>query len=96
MVKRTGGARRKTRHKLKKHIRTRGKISIKKYFQSFNIGERVCLKAESAYQRGMYPLKHHGKQGIVEGKQGKCYLIKFKDGGKDKIFIVHPLHLEKR
>ncbi|MBW3021882.1 hypothetical protein KY328_03110 [Candidatus Woesearchaeota archaeon] len=36
MVKRIGGARRKTRSKMKKPVRRKGKISITKYFQEFN------------------------------------------------------------
>jgi len=47
--------------------------------QSFKIGDKVLLKAEPAYQKAMYFPRYHGKIGIVQGKQGKCYIIKIKD-----------------
>ena len=42
-MKRTGGLRRKTRHKLKKNVRTKGKISLRRFFQRFNEGDKVYL-----------------------------------------------------
>ena len=92
-MKRTGGIRRKTRGKLRKNIRQKGKISIRKYFQKFEIGDKVIFKAEPAVQKGMYHPRFHGKVGIVTGKTGKCYDIKIKDGKKEKLFKVHPIHL---
>ncbi len=95
MVKRTGGFRYKTRQKLRKLIRTRGKISIRNYFQKFNINDRVQLTAEPSIHKGMYHPRFHGKSGIVMGKQGNCYKILVKDGSKDKTFIIHPIHLKR-
>lgn len=95
MAKRIGGFRRKTRNKLKKSLRDKGKISINKYFQEFKIGEKVLLKAEPAIQKGMYFPRFHSKTGLVKGKKGSCYEIIIKDGGKAKMLIVHPIHLQK-
>jgi large subunit ribosomal protein L21e len=95
MSKRIGGFRRKTRNKLKKSLRDKGKISINKYFQEFKIGEKVVLKAEPAIQKGMYFPRFHSKTGLVKGKKGSCYEIIIKDGGKAKMLIVHPIHLQK-
>ena len=95
MVKRTGGLRRKTRYKFKKQKRNRGKISITKYFQSFNSGDKVYLGVESAVQKGMYYPHFMGKSGIVKGKRGRCYEISINDMGKEKTLIVHPVHLRK-
>lgn len=94
MPKRMGSFRKKTRHKLAKY--ERGKISIKKYLQKLNLGDKVCLKAEPAIQHGMYNPRFHGKFGTVVGKQGDCYIIQLMDKHKEKSFIVHPVHLEKR
>ena len=63
-----GKFRRKTRSKLKKSIKTRGKISINNYLQSFKPEEKVLLKAEPAVQKGMYFPRFHGKVGVVKGK----------------------------
>ena len=95
MSKRIGGFRRKTRNKLKKSLRDKGKININKYFQEFKIGEKVVLKAEPAIQKGMYFPRFHSKTGLVKGKKGSCYEIIIKDGGKAKMLIVHPIHLQK-
>lgn len=93
MVKRVGSFRRKSRHKLKKNRALRGVIRIKDYFQKFEIGDKVCLKAEPSIQKGMYFPRFHGKVGQVIKKQGRCYKIHIKDGSKSKTLIVHPVHL---
>ena len=95
MAKRKGKFRRKSRSKLKKNIRKKGKISIKKYFQKFKDGEKVYLKAEPAIQKGMFYPKYIGKSGIIKGKKGNCYQVLVKDKNKQKILIVHPIHLKK-
>ncbi len=95
MVKRIGGLRRKTRAKMSKNYRDKGKVSIRNFLQQFNTGEKVILKAEPAYQLGMYFPRFHGKQGIIHGKQGACYQVIVKDGDKEKTLIIHPVHLRK-
>jgi len=94
MVRRLDGARKKSRHKMQKPRRAKGKISITSYFQEFNEGEKVVLKAEPAYQKGIYPLKFHGKTGLVMRRRGACYELAVSDG-KGKTVIVHPVHLKK-
>ncbi|MBT4540267.1 50S ribosomal protein L21e [Candidatus Woesearchaeota archaeon] len=95
MTKRIGGGRRKTRAKFRKNIRQKGKMSLTKYFQKFEEGDRIKLIAESAIQKGIYHRRFHGKSGIVTGKRGHCYKIDIKDGNKPKEVIVHPVHLAR-
>jgi len=95
MVTRTGGFRRKTRHKLKKNIRVRGKISLTRFFQTFTIGDKVVLNAEPGYQKGMYFPRFHGNMGTILKKIGTCYEVTIKDQNKFKTVIVHPVHLTK-
>ena len=95
MVKRIGGLRRKTRYKFKKDRRRKGKISITRYFQSFNAGDRVYLSLEPAVQKGMYYPPFMGKTGIIKGKRGRCYEVTINDIGKEKTLIVHPVHLKR-
>ncbi|MBT5022749.1 50S ribosomal protein L21e [Candidatus Woesearchaeota archaeon] len=95
MVSRVGGARRKTRNKFKKPIRRKGKISISKFFQKMEEGDKVQLLAETAYQKGMYFRRFHGKTGVVKCTRGKCYEIMIKDINKEKTLVVHPVHLKK-
>jgi len=95
MAQRTGGFRRKTRSKLKKNVRRKGKISLSKYFQNFDENDKVRLIAEPAVQKGMYFPRFHNKAGIIKGKKGVCYQVMIKDGGKEKVLIVHPVHLRR-
>ncbi len=93
MVKRLDGARKRSRHKMKKALGSKGKISLTNYFQEFKTGDRAVLKAEPAYQKGSYPLKFHGRICVVGDRRGKCYEVLIADGGKKKTLLVHPVHL---
>ena len=95
MSRRTGGMRRKSRYKLRKEIRQKGKISLRNYFQKFNDGDKVYLKSEPAVQKGMYHPRFMGKVGKIDGKRGNCYKVCINDVTKEKILIIHPVHLEK-
>ncbi len=94
-MKHHGGFRRKTRSKLKKSYKEKGKLSLRKFFQEFKQGERVILKADPSYQKGMYYPRYHGKQGLILNKKGSCYELLIKDGKKEKMLIVHPIHLKR-
>ena len=94
-MKRIGGFRRKSRRKFTKSKRTKGKISISRYFQKFIIGEKVLLTVEPAVQKGMYNPRFMNRPGTVKGLQGKCYKVRISDLGKEKTLIVHPIHLKK-
>lgn len=76
-------------------MRRKGKISLSKYFQVLEIGQKVQLGAEPAVQKGMYWPRFYGKIGIVKAKKGNCYEILIKDKKKEKILIIHPTHLKK-
>ncbi|MBS3121276.1 50S ribosomal protein L21e [Candidatus Woesearchaeota archaeon] len=95
MTKRIGGARRKTRHIFMKSYKKKGKLSLTKYFQSFEVKDRVKLMTESSVQNGMYNRRFHGKMGNIIGKRGECYKVELYDGEKRKVLIVHPVHLTK-
>lgn len=95
MTKRIGGFRRKTRHKLSKSVRTKGKLSLRNYFQTFKTGDRVCLVGEPSIHEGMYFPRFNGHAGKVVGTQGRCYLVEISDFGMMKKLIVHPVHLKR-
>jgi ribosomal protein L21E len=92
-MKKIGTSRRKSRHMLKKNVRTKGKISISKFMQTFNAGDKVSLKTEPAYQKGIFFHRFHGKTGIIQEKRGRCYVVKVSDLGAEKTVVVHPVHL---
>ena len=89
-----GGSKRKARYKIRKERRQKGKISISRFMQSFDPGQRVSLSIEPSYHKGAYHLQYVGKAGIVKGMRGKCYEVTIKDGGKEKLLIIHPIHLK--
>lgn len=95
MSSRIGGLKRKSRHKLKKEVKNKGKISTSKYMQKFEIGKKVYLHIEPAVQKGIYPTKFMGKIGIIEKEAGNCYNVLIKDGKKEKTLVIHPAHLKK-
>lgn len=95
MVQRVGGFRRKTRYKLSKDIRSKGKISLTNYFQKFNENDKVKLLANPSVQKGMYFPRFHGKFGLIKEKRGSSYIVQIKDGNKQKSLVVHPIHLKK-
>jgi len=95
MVARKGkGLRRKTRYKLSKHIREKGKIKIKKWLQRFNPGDYVNIKIDPSVHVGMPHPRFHGRTGKVLKARGKCYEVLIKDGDKEKLIIAHPVHLK--
>lgn len=95
MVIRIGGMRRKSRYKLKKEIRRRGKISFSRYFQRFDSGDRVNLVLEPSVHEGMFHARFFNKAGIIKSKRGFCYEVTINDRGKEKDLIIHPVHLKK-
>ncbi len=95
MASRIGGSRRKSRHKCRKKVRQSGKVSITKYLQKFKLGDQVYLDIEPAVQKGLYSLRFMGKTGIIKKQSGNCYGVSVKDGGKEKLLVVHPIHLRK-
>ncbi len=78
----------------RKEIRTRGKISLSKYFQKFKEGDNVAVKRDISLNVN-FPKRLQGKTGIVGGKRGKSYLVKIKDINKEKEFLIEPIHLKK-
>ena len=76
----------------KKQFKSKGKIRLSKYFQDFEKGERVAVIKELALQP-RFPQKLQGRTGIIDGKRGSSYILKIKDLNKEKIYIIHPVHL---
>ena len=95
MAKRSGSLRSKTRYKFQKAPSERGKISIRKYLQKFQNGDKVLLSLDPSVHKGMYYRRYHGKIGVIKQKRGFCYETLIKDNNKEKLLIIHPIHLIK-
>ena len=94
--KRIGGYRRRTRYKLRKNVKERGKLSLRRYFQSYTDGDKVKLSMDSSIHKGVFHPRYNGKVGVVVGKEGECYNIVIKDINKEKVVLVHPIHMRKQ
>ena len=90
MAKRSHGYRNKTRHKMTK----RGVTPITRYLQSFAEGTRVVIEIDPAIHHGHPHPRYHGRNGVVQGKQGDAYLVDILDGDKPKTLIALPVHLK--
>ncbi|MEK6934575.1 MAG: 50S ribosomal protein L21e [Nanoarchaeota archaeon] len=95
MTKRTGKSRRKTRYKFSKKSGEKGKVNIGKYLQSFEEGDKVLLKLDPSVHKGLYFRRHHGKVGVIKRRRGFCYETSVKENNKEKLLIIHPIHLTK-
>ncbi|MCA9486319.1 50S ribosomal protein L21e [Candidatus Woesearchaeota archaeon] len=94
-MKRIGGFRRKSRYKMQKKVSEMGKVPIGRFLQEFEEGQKVLLKAYPSYHKGLFCLRFYGRIADVTGKQGDCYKVSLRDGGKQKTFVVHPVHMLK-
>lgn len=93
MVQRIGGMRRKSRHKFRRKLAERGKLSLTKYFQKFEVGDKVVLKGDSIVQKSLYHPRFHSRMGVIKGKKGRCYEVEITDQGKKKTIVTLPIHL---
>jgi large subunit ribosomal protein L21e len=78
----------------KKLVRTRGKLQFSRYFQELNEGDFVAISREQSVPVN-FEKRIQGLTGIVEGKRGKVYIVKIKEGNKEKRILVEPIHLKK-
>lgn len=95
MVKASKGPRRRTRAKLRKKVRDKGKIKIRRYLQKFKKGEKVVIKPEHSVQKGLPGKRFWGKSGDVVESRGRAYVVEVKDGNKHKRVIVSKVHLKR-
>lgn len=77
-----------------KRIREKGKLSLGKYFQELNPGQRVAIVRNLSYKAG-FPVRLQGKTGTIIGRRGKAFVISLMNGKKEKKFILRREHIKK-
>ena len=87
------GPRARTRHKLQKKIR--GMPKVNDMFKNFAVGDKVAIVIEPSIHSAMPFPRYQGRIGSVVGERGRAYLVKIKDGRKEKTLVSHPVHLKK-
>lgn len=70
------------------------KKGIGKNFQEIEEGKRVVVDINKSYPVS-FPKKVNGKNGIIEEKRGKAYIVKIKEFNKPKKYIIKPVHLTR-
>ena len=93
-MKATGGPRSRTRYKLQKKKRDRGKININKLLSEFKIGDKVRIIQEPAIHDGMPHPRFKNLVGEIKRKQGDAYVIEISDLGKRKLVVSTAIHLK--
>jgi len=92
MTHKAKGVRGKTRKLLAR--RNREKTSLNKRLQEFKIGSRVVIKPDSSESKGRPFKRFYGKSGIISNKRGRSYIVRIRDGNKEKEIIASPVHLK--
>jgi large subunit ribosomal protein L21e len=92
MVQKSKGPRRRTRDLLS--FKAREKVPINEYLREFEIGSKVVLSPTPSSYKGLPFRRFFGKTGTIIDKRGKCYIVKIKDGEKEKTVISRPEHLK--
>jgi large subunit ribosomal protein L21e len=85
--------RKKSRDKLSRTVRTRGKSSVVKAIQEFETGAMVHVIIDPSIHKGMPHPRFHGKTGEVVGTRGRAFVLRVTDGNATKTLITLPEHL---
>ena len=94
MVTRTHGQRQGTRSILEKSKREKGRVFINRVMYPYAEGDRVAIVLDGAQHKGMPHRRFQGRTGIIAGKQGRAYIVNFKDGNMKKTAVARPEHLK--
>jgi large subunit ribosomal protein L21e len=92
MTHKAKGPRSRTRNRLSR--RNREKTSVNKRLKEFKIGSRVMIKPDPSTNKGRPFKRFYGISGEVIKKRGRSYIVKIKDGKKEKEIIAAPVHLK--
>ncbi len=85
--------RKKSRDKLSRTVRARGKSSVVRAIQEFETGAMVHVIIDPSIHKGMPHPRFHGKTGEVVGTRGRAFVLKVTDGNATKTLITLPEHL---
>lgn len=87
------GMRKKSRDKLSRTVRAKGKSSVVRAIQEFETGAMVHVLIDPSIHKGMPHPRFHGKTGEVVGKRGRAFVLRVTDGNATKTLITLPEHL---
>jgi len=88
------GYRAKTRSLFRRKPRERGKSTLSKVLYEYQVGEKILVRTDPSFHKGMPHRRYHGKIGIILNKRGRAYVIGLTQGKAEKNIIVRPEHIE--
>ena len=90
------GFRVKTRKLMKKKVKEKRKGFTRKLLllDKMKGGEKVIIKIDSGYHKGMPHSRYHGKVATVMGRRGRAFEVETTKGKKNISLTVRSEHLE--
>jgi large subunit ribosomal protein L21e len=89
MVKNSGGTLSGNTRKLKGKMN----LTVSDQVRTFELGQKVIVNQRST-TRGQPHMRYNGRHGVIIRKQGKCYVVKIKDGNSTKELVASSIHLK--
>lgn len=73
-------------------LKSKGRRSITHQLKEWPAGSVVRIDIDPRFGGSPCP-RFNGRNGRVSGRQGRGYVVEFKDGGKAKTLVVANVHL---
>ncbi|MEM0056900.1 MAG: 50S ribosomal protein L21e [Candidatus Geothermarchaeota archaeon] len=61
--------------------------------QNAKIGDKVVIKIDPSYHKGMPHRRYHGLVGTIVGRRGRAFEVKVTKGNKEVLLIIPFEHL---
>ena len=95
MVKHKGYHTKATRGVYRKKCRQRGLPGLSRFMTEYDIGDKVHIVGDSAFQKGGLPHRRFwGRTGTIVEKRGRCYQVHVKFGNKIKKVFLSKAHIK--
>ena len=89
--KKSHGFRARTRDKLT----LKERLTIDRILEKPNVGDKVVIKINPSFHKGMPHPRFYGRVGVIEGFRGDACIVKIIEGKKIKRIISHAVHLKR-
>ncbi|MHB8585200.1 MAG: 50S ribosomal protein L21e [Thermoplasmatota archaeon] len=93
MVVRSKGLRSKTRHKLQKPARARGRPPVTHSLRAYPAGSKVAIVINPSVHDGQPHPRFQGLTGVIVERRGGSFVLEVRVGHKPKTLIARPEHL---
>lgn len=88
------GYRNRGRKLLSKTPRERGRPGLSRILYEYKEGDLVCIDISPNYVSTAPHRRYQGRVGKIIGKRGRAYIVKVREGGKEKTIITTKDHIK--